>query len=101
MAMINNLYPPIVPDTMPAFVRTNSCKIYFSLPVFNSLKDIEHNIQLSIVNQKTNQSALDITKYPSGIKIINSIGGPDVNVNGDYNYFVEIDPDDLMKTSSD
>ena len=38
MAVTTNLYPPIVNDIQPSFVKTNTCKIYFSLSSFNSLE---------------------------------------------------------------
>jgi len=71
MAVTNNLYPPIVQDVQPAFVRTNNCNIYFSLSSFNSLSDIKH-VQVSLINQVTNQTAFN-SLYPLGIKFINSI----------------------------
>ena len=68
MAIGMNLYPPIVPDTIPAFDRTQSCRIYFSLPIYGSRKDIFDQAQISLISQKTNLSAFDKSKYPSGIK---------------------------------
>jgi hypothetical protein len=68
MAIITNLYPPIVSNVLPSFIRTQSCKIYFSLSAYNTISDIK-NIQISVVNQKTNVSALKPSLYPSGIKI--------------------------------
>jgi hypothetical protein len=68
----NNLYPPIVPDAQSAFIRTSNCRIYFSLSNYNNKNDIK-NVQISLINQKTNLSALNPKKYPSGIKIANII----------------------------
>ena len=68
MSITSNLYPPICPDTCPAFIRTESCKIYFSLSMYNSAADIK-NVQISLINQRTNASALKTSTYPSGIKI--------------------------------
>ena len=70
MAITTNLYPPTVMDTLPAFIRTKSCKIYFSLSIYNSIADIK-NVQISLINQRTNASALKTSLYPSGIKITN------------------------------
>lgn len=89
MAVTTGLYPPIVMDTAPAFVRTESCKIYFSLSMYNSVTDIK-NVQVSLVNQKTNASALKTSLYPSGIKLTNLQYDPDKK--GDYNYYIQIDP---------
>lgn len=96
MALMSNLYPPICPDTIPAFIRTKSCKIYFSLSMYNSAADIK-NVQISLVNQRTNASALKTSTYPSGIKIANLYYDPDMR--GDYNYYVQIDPSDLTEGS--
>ena len=96
MAITSNLYPPICPDTCPAFIRTKSCKIYFSLSMYNSAADIK-NVQISLVNQRTNASALKTSTYPSGIKIASLYYDPDVR--GDYNYYVQINPSDLAEGS--
>lgn len=96
MALMSNLYPPICPDTIPAFIRTKSCKIYFSLSMYNSAADIK-NVQISLVNQRTNASALKTSAYPSGIKIASLYYDPDVR--GDYNYYVQINPSDLAEGS--
>lgn len=87
-----NLYPPIVSTYMPSFIRTQSCKIYFNLSNFNSIADIK-NVQVTIVNQNTNYTALNTDKYPTGIKITNlsinesSEGDP---------YYISISPSDLQ-----
>ena len=96
MSITSNLYPPILPDTCPAFIRTKSCKIYFSLSMYNSAADIK-NVQISLVNQRTNASALKTSTYPSGIKIASLYYDPDVR--GDYNYYVQINPSDLAEKS--
>ncbi len=87
MAIITNFYPPIVQDSMPAFLRKTACKIYFSLPIYNSINDIA-NVQISIVNQKTNISALSTTRYPTGIKIMSL--AVDSSETSDYKYYVKI-----------
>ena len=70
MAIIENLYPPIVMDTIPAFIRTKTCRVYFSLSVYTAASDIK-NVQVSLINQKTNLSALKRSLYPAEIKITN------------------------------
>jgi len=93
MAINSNIYPPLLQDTLPAFIRTQSCKIYFSLSVYNSLADIQ-NAQITLVNQQTNTSAFKTDLYPSGIKIASIVY--DSSVQGDYCYYVQINPSDLI-----
>jgi hypothetical protein len=88
----NNLYPPIIASWMPAFVRTTSCRIYFSLSTYNSIEDIK-NVQVIINNQSNNLSALDSEKYPAGIKITNL--NTDNEISGDSKYYITISPSDL------
>ena len=81
-----NLYPPILPDTMPAFVAsTGSCRIYFALSDYNSIDEINAKIQISVSNQKDNKSVL---KNPSEIKIINF--SKDSSIQTDYCYYIDI-----------
>ena len=68
MIVTNNIYPPLIPDTIPAFVRNQDCKIYFGISPYNSLSEIQ-NVQISIINVKTNRSVLKKSLYPSDIKI--------------------------------
>ena len=92
----NNLYPPVVLDINPAFIKTNICRVYFSLSAYNNAEDIKY-VQISLVNQKTNQTALDFSTYPSGIKVVsfnNSL--MDNTVQNDYKYFIEISPSDIQ-----
>ena len=88
----NNLYPPIVATYMPAFIRTQSCKIYFSLSMYNSYEDIK-NVQVIISNQNTNISALKTSTYPTGIKTTNL--NIDSSIDGDDKYYITISPNDL------
>ena len=94
MAITSNLYPPLINDTLPSFIRTKTCRIYFSLSNYNSATDIK-NVQISLINQRTNQSAFDTIKYPSGIKIASMIY--DSNIQNDFNYYVEIPVKDLAE----
>lgn len=89
----NNLYPPIIDTYMPAFIRTQECRVYFSLSLYNSIGEIK-NAQVLVNNQNTNLTALDPTKYPSGIKI-DSIK-MDVDRETDDKYYVSIYPNDLI-----
>lgn len=92
MSIATNLYPPLIADTQAAFVRTETCKIYFSLSVYNSASNIA-NVQISLINQKTNQSGLKAATYPSGIKIAEL--KEDSSIQNNYRYYVEINPNDL------
>lgn len=94
MSVVSNLFPPIMAaDAAPAFVRTDDCRIYFSLSSYNSLQDIKH-VQVTLVNQKTNQNAFKTSLYPLGIKFISSIS-VDSNVNNSYKYYITIDNTDV------
>ena len=94
MAILNSLYPPVVPDTMPAFDRTKSCPIYFSISIYDSYENIATDtVQVSIVDLNTNISALNPKKYPTGIKITN-LGSIDSSLYG-FDYRILINPADL------
>ena len=58
MALITELYPPIMQDILPSVIKTNTTyKIYFSISNYNNINEIK-NVQISLVNQKTNVSIL-------------------------------------------
>ena len=65
----NTLYPPILDTYMPAFIKTEACRIYFTISDYNSVNNIKY-IQLAVNNQYTNASMLDAENYPSEIKLI-------------------------------
>lgn len=89
----NNLYPPIFKETyMPAFVRTSSCRIYFSLSSYNSREDIR-NVQVVICNQNNNISVLKEENFPTGVMIADI--QTDDTVIGDAKYYIEIAPECL------
>ena len=62
--VVSTLYPPQVETFMPAFPYNEAVRVYFSLSVFDSVKDIKR-VHVSVVNQKTNKSAL---ATPLGIR---------------------------------
>ena len=64
----SNLYPPIVDTFMPAFLQTESCKVYFNLTDYNQPEDIKH-AQITLVYQTTNKNALNIIEHRNAIKI--------------------------------
>lgn len=89
----NNLYPPIFKKSyVPAFVK--NCSIYFSISPYNSLSDINQNaVQVIVQNQKTNQSVLKRSLYPSGIKITSL--HIDNEIKGEEKYYIEINSSDI------
>ena len=105
----NNLYPPIFKKAyIPAFDKNGECWVYFSLSVYNSLNDFFHYksandkvasqgvadmVQVSIQNQNTNYSALDLEKYPSGI--MNTTMYENTQLKTDERYYVKISAQDL------
>ena len=94
MANLNiTLYPPQIPTYQNAFVLTSKCRIYFSLSIYNSYKDIQNNAQVTVSNQNTNQSVLSLTKYPNEIKLCNVKID---NTKSSDKYYIEIEPEDLQ-----
>ena len=85
----NNLYPPQTSTWMPAFVRTQPCRVYFSLSIYNVKTDIG-NAQVVVNDQNTNASVLNPTKYPTGIMITQLQEDP--NRRGNDKYYIEIIP---------
>lgn len=94
MALIHNLYPPVLKDVAPAFIRTQGCKIYFSLSRYNTGEDIKW-VQVTVTNLKNNLSILDTTNYPSAIKICSKL--QDISPE-DYTepYYIQILPNDIQ-----
>ena len=92
----NNLYPPIFTQSYaPAFIYNQTCKLYFSLSVYNTESEIhaDRPVQISIRHQKTNESVLDTTKYPSNIMLTDL--KKDTERAGNDKYYVQIKPTDL------
>lgn len=96
--IVSNLYPPLVPNVLPAFIRTEGCKIYFSLSAYNSKADIkEHNgVQISLIDQTTNTSILNKSLYPTGI-MLKDLEESQQLIKDDYNYYIAITPSDLQE----
>ncbi len=91
----NNLYPPIFKKAyVPAFNIGACCRIYFSISIYNSLQEIHPSlVQVTVQNQKTNQSVLSYLNYPSGI-MIKSLE-TDSSKNGSEKYYIEISSADI------
>lgn len=87
--MADTLYPPIVASNMPAFVRTDPCAIYFTLPSSVTVDKIK-NVQVSVVYSQTNASALKKSLYPSDIKITEIY-------TFNNKYFISISPNDVYQ----
>ena len=99
--IFNNLYPPIVYDTQPAFKNTGSCDIYFGLSSFNKSSDIK-SVQISLIDLRTNASVLNLESWPTGTKIVN-VSWEEATINdstNDYKYFVSINLSDLKNNGS-
>lgn len=89
----NNLYPPIFESSYaPAFLYNDKCKVYFSLSEFNSINNLHRTYPLQIVVQKqnTNQTALNINRYPNGIKLSN------IQVDTNGKYYFQITNEDIQ-----
>lgn len=62
-----NIFPPILESSQPAFnTSIYTYPIYFTLSNITSLNTLGH-IQIRLVYQKDNKSAVDLSKYPDGI----------------------------------
>lgn len=92
MAYGNNLYPPIVPSSMPAFIKNSveGCKLYFSFSSYNSYDDVAF-IQISIKHYKTNYSVFNnatgiIAVRKEDIQV-------DPNVKTNFKYYIKITDD--------
>lgn len=92
MAVTTNLYPPVIDTYMPAFLQSTSCRVYFSLSIYNDLDEIE-NAQVTVRSQLTNLSVLDSSKYPSEIKLTNIL--TDLTRQSDDKYYIEIAATDI------
>ena len=119
---IKTLYPPLVNTYMPAFLRTSSCRVYFSLSQYNNVSGINPDlVQVSVTNINTNISALrtapstkvdstgnviidesDKNYYPLGIFFtsLKTIEDGDVNFDGATHY-IDIPPFILSETEGE
>ena len=99
MAILNNIYPPIVDTYAKAFLadsgdnEKDTCKIYFSISNYNSIKDIK-NAQVIISNQNNNLSILDETKYPCEIMLTDIY--EDLTKMSNDKYYIKIKKSDIQ-----
>lgn len=87
MAKIKTIYPPIVPNYLPAFDGvTEDLKFYFKPSIANSYDEIV-SVQVSIVKMDTNRTVLNANQYPFDIMFIDKsqIAYDDVKK---YYYFI-------------
>ena len=88
------LYPPIVNYAMPAFLSTESVRIYFSLSDYNAKSDIA-SIQLTVRDLNSNKNVLDQEKYPSQIKSVTGFEEEITRITQKDKYFIELEPSDI------
>ena len=98
MAVLNNLYPPLINTYAPAFLidsgtEKDICKIYFSISAYNSFNEIR-NAQITLSYQNTNLSALDESKYPCDIMITKIY--EDVTASSENKYYIKINKSDIQ-----
>ena len=98
MAVLNNLYPPVIDTYAPAFLTDSgnmvkdTCRVYFSISAFNTRTDIVH-AQVTVSNQYTNISVLNEEKYPCDIMLTQI--GIDNTIEGDNKYYIDIRKTDI------
>lgn len=96
MSVNSNLFPPVIKDTQVPFLRTESCRIYFSLSSFNSFSEIKH-AQVTLINQENNQTAFKSSTWPLGIKFIPSSNiAIDAEATDDYKYYISISSSQVL-----
>ena len=91
-----NLYPPIFRQSfLPAFIYTETCRIYFSLSAYNTVEDLSSKVPVQIVvqDQLTNQNALSKQKYPNRIKLSQIY--KDGTRETDDKYYIKLSPEDI------
>lgn len=65
--MADKIYPPILESSQAAFKQgTDNYKIYFTVPNITSFNEVKH-IQVRIVFQNSNTTAVGSSKFPDGI----------------------------------
>ena len=70
--MSANIFPPILDSYQPAFTNNSqSYNIYFELSGLTNINSVK-NIQIKLVYQETNQSAVNTSTYPDDIVYLSS-----------------------------
>lgn len=91
MAFLTNLYPPILPEVLPAFVNTSTCIIRYNVSPYANMDKVQ-TLHITMVNVKTGATIL---KYPTGIKFSKIYLSK--NTNSPYKYEAIITTDDLKE----
>lgn len=68
---LKTLFPPIVPNSLPAFDKAGVMKYYFKPSIANTISQIKH-LQMSIVRLDTNRTVLNSNDYPHELIFKNS-----------------------------
>lgn len=91
--MSANIFPPILDSYQPAFINTaQNYPIYFELSGLTNINSVK-NIQIKLVYQETNQSAVDTSRWPDDIIYYDSsVIAFDQSTN---KYFVNINNSDI------
>lgn len=103
------IYPPLTQTYMPTFLKDNPeedilpagvsggvCRIYFSKTIFNRDADINYNLmQVAVSYANNGRNAMDLNKWPIGIKLTNIIEDPVLEETNEYRFFVELNKEDL------
>lgn len=102
MAIIGstNIYPPVISTFSPAFVvQKTECRVYFSFSAYNSVEYIKGNcdIHVSVRRQDNGLCALDLSKYPSELKIMRASDiHTDTERTSADKYYIIIPSDDIQ-----
>ena len=91
MAFLTNLYPPILPEVLPAFVNTTTCIIKYNVSPYTDMSQVK-TLHITMVNVKTGASIL---KYSTGIKFSSIFKSQ--NENDTYQYRAQVSLDDLKE----
>lgn len=95
---LSTLYPPVVGTYGKTFlldsgnIDKDTCRVYFSLSSYNTPSEIM-NAQVTVVNQNTNRTALNPTKYPCEIMLTSIY--TDATVTSDAKYYIQISKGDM------
>lgn len=92
--MAQQLFPPVIASSMPAFIYTEPIRVYFGLSNYNNFTDINH-VQITVRHQTTNRNALSTAKWANAIMI--SPIYIDEDKDSDDKYYVIIDPTNLTE----
>ena len=90
-SLIGTLYPPVIDTFMPAFIYTKAVRVYYSLPAYGNLNNINW-LHITVTDQKTNQNAL---RNKAGLYTIQNPLQQKYFDTEKQQYFVEIPSDNI------